>query len=277
MATLAITDSTVICENVLRTTRERYAEHKILPSEIAIIDRLLARSLELTGAYQEVYDKLHERSHGISECLGVVTNTAAFWNPDRTSTARDKRQRLEAVNARIALVGHELASLLRERSELHNTSGFSSDTHYHIARVVEETSAGNHYFSSYLKQPLAQLRSQFDLKYWPDLEDIIETLAKDAQRAQPEATDMLTATATAASRGSRADFFKTLLVAIDDRATGRYADFPIGFSLSDSAIASLGTCALDLGPDEIVDAQYVKRLRQRARESVSLRPTGRRP
>src|SRR5690606_35093500 len=47
------------CENILIDDKTYNVEHNILPSENAIIDRLLARRLELNEAYGELYDKLH--------------------------------------------------------------------------------------------------------------------------------------------------------------------------------------------------------------------------
>ena len=40
---------------------------------------------------------------------------------------------------------------------------------------------------------------------------------------------------------------------------------PKGFKPTDGTLASLANCALDLGPDELADSTYVKRLRQRER------------
>lgn len=87
----------------------------------------------------------------------------------------------------------------------------------------------------------------------------------DAESAVMSATDPLTAAATAAVRPSRADFFKALFAAIDENSAGNYGQLPRGFKLTDRALASLGNCALNLGPDDLVDDAYIKRFRQRER------------
>jgi hypothetical protein len=110
MATRVMTDPTEICEAALRADKAYNIEHEILPSENRIIDRLLARRLELVEAYAEIHEKLHARPYGIKMMLGIVTNVAAFWNPQRVADARDARSRLEEVNREIAELAMDLAS-----------------------------------------------------------------------------------------------------------------------------------------------------------------------
>ena len=87
-------------------------------------------------------------------------------------------------------------------------------------------------------------------------------------RADTDATDPLTRAAASGSRGSRADFFKALFASIEENSVRNHGYLPHDFKLSDNALASLANCALDLGPDDLVDSAYVKRLRQREREGA---------
>lgn len=258
MATLVMTDPTRICEEALRADKTYNIEHEIFPSENRIIDRLLARRLELVDAYAEIHEKLHARAYGIKTILGIVTNVAAFWNPERVADARDARTRLEEVNREIAELAMDLARLLEERTEIGNTSGFASDTHYHIVDVIDAASSENGFYLSHLKDELKSLSSRYDLKYWPSLEEVVRVIGKDADDAGTRATDPLTRAATTGSRGSRADFFKALFQLIKENGDGSHTHIPRNFKLSDNALASLANCALDLGPDDLVDSAYVK-------------------
>lgn len=77
----------------------------------------------------------------------------------------------------------------------------------------------------------------------------------------------MTETSTRASRASLADFFKALFVAIhENRGMARHK-FPVEFELTDGALASFAAVVLDLGPDNLPYAAYVKRLLQREREA----------
>ena len=258
----------VACEEILRAEKQYNLDHAILPSENAVIDRLLARRIELTEAYAELHSKLAARPNALKAFLRVVLTTAAFWNPDRVAEARGDRQRLKAVNAMIAETAADLASLLRERSELHNESGFAANTHYHVCRVIEDAAKDNYLFGSWVRDELRDLRGRFDIKYWPRIHEFVDALGNDARQAVPEPTDPVTAAATTGIRGSRADFFKALYAAIEENSSGSGGFLPSSLRLTDPTLASLANCALDLGPDDLADGDYVKRMRQRVRDGA---------
>ena len=254
-----------VCENILIEGKQYNIEHKILPSENAVADRLLSRSLELKEAYEELHEKLHKHPPALKVFLDLLLSTAAFWSPEKITKARSERDDLANINQQIARKAAELAELLERRSDLHNTSGFSSSTHYHVCDVIEAACEKNYLFQSYVKERLDALTGQFDLKYWPSLGEFLQVIASDAEHAGMEASDPLTAAATAAARPSRADFFKALFAAIDESSAENYGQLPRGFKLTDNTLASLANCVLDFGPDDLADSAYVKRLRQRER------------
>lgn len=254
------------CENILIGEKRYNTEHGILRSENAVIDRLLTRSLELKSAYCELHEKLHSHPPALRVFLGLLLSTAAFWSPERIATSRAQRDELVETNRQIARKAEELAQLLEQRSRLHETSGFSSHTHHHVCDVIEAAARSHSLFNAYVKERLDALCGQFDLKYWPSLDQLVLAVAADAESATLEATDPLTLAATAATRPSRADFFKALFAAIDENTAHHHGQLPEGFRLTDGTLASLANCALDLGPDELADSAYVKRLRQRLRD-----------
>lgn len=254
-----------ICESILNEEKQYNIEHEILPSENAVVDRLLSRGLELKEAYEELHEKLHKHPPALKVFLGLLLSTAAFWSPEKITKARSERDELAHINQQIARKATELAELLERRSDLHNTSGFSSSTHYHVCDVIEAACKNNYLFQSYIKERLDALTGQFDLKYWPSLSQFLQVISSDAEHASMEAADPLTAAATAAVRPSRADFFKALFAAIEENSAENYGQLPRGFKLTDNTLASLANCVLEFGPDDLADGAYVKRLRQRER------------
>ncbi len=70
---------------------------------------------------------------------------------------------------------------------------------------------------------------------------------------------------TGPHRAREADFFKALLLAIDERSTRRGCFVPDGYRPSDKSLATLGNCALNLPPEKFFDGMQVKSLRQRLR------------
>ncbi|MGH8159770.1 MAG: hypothetical protein ACREPQ_16760 [Rhodanobacter sp.] len=265
MSTSQSTNPRQICESLLIEGKSYNIEHSILPSENAVADRLLARGIELAPAYEDLYNKLYQHPHALKAFLGLLLSVAAFWNPEKILQARGTRADLASVNKQIANKATELATLLEQRSELHNTSGFSSNAHYSVCRVIEAAAKDNHLFQWHVQERLSALSAQFDLKYWPSLSQFLGELASDAEAVSMEATDPLTAAATVAARSSLADFFKALFASIEENSVHNYGHIPVDFKPTDNALALLVNCVLDLAPDNLVGSEYVKRLRQRKR------------
>lgn len=255
------------CETVLAADRQYNIDHQVWHSAIPILDRLLARGTELTAAYEEVFGKLHRsRPHALKTFFTVVVETAVEWSPEKNAAAREGRAELVAVNKDIAATASALAELLRRRFELHNRSGFHSQTHYTICDLIAAAGRSNGRFTGWLAKPLNALDAKYDSKYWPTLSELMDELAADADKAEVRASDPLTEAATEGSRNSKAGYVRALFVALDDNSGDNFNDLPVGFKLTDETVASLINCVLNFGPEEMVDGPYVKRLRQRARE-----------
>ncbi|MCZ7911420.1 hypothetical protein O9X94_19015 [Agrobacterium leguminum] len=252
-------------EDILEGHISSNVENAILPTETIICRRLLHRRVELGDACKDLWLKANQNQFHLAVFIDGLLGVAAEWNPEKMAAARIQRDRLDQVNEKISEIAFDLAELLRERSNLHDRSGFSSETHYHVVDVINEAARDNHRFRSYVLQPLAQIRGQFDLKYWPMLPDFIGTIAVDAAKASATAHNAMTAAGTASSRPSLTDFFRAWFEHIEDHADGRL--LPRQFKLTDASFASFANCALDLQPDKTVGADYVKRLRQRARDN----------
>lgn len=254
------------CKSLLREEREYNEEHEILASENEVIDQLLERELELTDAFDELHRKLSKHPHAVLMFLRAFVTTAAIWSPDEIRKTRAAKARIIAINDEIAEHAAALSALLDERSELYNTSGFSAGTHYDPCKVIEEAGTGNHYFRSWVSKDFKSLRARFDLKYWPSLSEFMDVLASDAREAELEAYDAIAERATNGFRPSRADFFKAVFEMIEENSKRNGGFIPTNVKISDGTFASLANCAMDLGPEALVDASYVKRLRQRERE-----------
>lgn len=272
MMTQAKINPSDACEAILQQIKSYNAQHKIWPAQKAIIERLIARRIELTEAYAELHEKLGTRFQALEVFFDLLIGAVDGWNPKSNAQARAQRQRLNALNKDIADKAADLARLLQERSDLNNRSGFSSNTFYHPIDLVEKAASENGRYNSFLKEPIARLRGQYDLKYWPSISQCLRALSCDARHSIIQANDPFTHVATKATRGSLADFFKALFVAIEESGVHQGGFLPSGFSVTDATFASLTNCALDLKPDEMVDAVYVKRLRQRERERMAVVP-----
>lgn len=253
------------CEDILRESIRYNTENEILPSECAVAKHLLARGEELAEAYDELHEKLHRRPHALQQFLGMLLSAQAFWSPDKIAEARSERAALEEVNAKIERQARALAELLDERTQLHNSSAFSSDTLYHIRDVIDLANEDNGYYRTFLREPLMALCGQYDLKYWPELSRCLLVIANDAANAKPEATDPLTDAATSSNRPSISDSVMAFLAYIED-CRGEYdGGLPRKFQVSDKNMATLMNVLLDLPVERLLTAEYIKGRRQKAR------------
>jgi len=254
-----------ICEQYLLREKKHRIDQRILISEIAVIDRLLDRSIDLDSLYCEISNNYRPDQW---ECfLDVAVNVAAFWNPEEARAFREKRKRLEYVNSSISTLASQLSELLDERCQLHDESGFYADTHYDVIDVIDKAAEENYLYRSYVQDDLKRLGCQFDLKYWPSLADFVSELAQDAEQAEVVAGDSWTDAATMSSRTSKYDFLRALFVAIRENSSLYRGSLPANFKIRDDGWATLVNCLLNLDVDELVDAQYIKRFRQKLRDS----------
>lgn len=263
----APTEAVQHCEAVLRTMMEDLQAKRIWPNVCSIIDGMLKRRVELAEVYEEVYTSLAQIPRALYMFWDVFVHAADGWNPEKNRAARQAREELVGVNSRISELADQLAALLDRRDSLHNYSGFSSNTHYHILDIVNEASEHNNLYESYVKDDLDRLQYQFDLKYWPALSEVVQAIGTDAEMAEITANDPATAAATESRKSGRSDFVKAFLARVDDNRVKECGFIPSGFALSDSGLASLVNCGLDLAVDELVDADFIKRFRQRQRQA----------
>jgi hypothetical protein len=263
----APTEAVQHCETLLRTMMEDLQAKCIWPNVRSIIDGMLKRRIELTDVYEEVYTSLAQAPRALYIFWDAFVHAADGWNPEKNRAARQAREELVGINSRISELADQMAALLCRRDDLHNHSGFSSDTHYHILDIVHEASEHNDLYESYVKDDMDRLQYQYDLKYWPALSEVVQAIGIDAERAEVTANDPATAVATESRKSGRSDFVKAFLARIDDNRVRECSFIPNSFALSDSSLASLVNCGLDLKVEELVDADFIKRFRQRQRQA----------
>lgn len=262
---IELISATEKCEQYLNEVKISNIANKILPSENKVIDRLLCRSLDMKPVYEELVNKLSDRQFCIF--INIILSSAAFWNPGATRKYRKDKSDLLATNNLISQLASELAEALLIREDLNNSSGFSSNTYYHICDVINAASQDNgHYFGCF-SENIESLSCEYDLKYWPSLSNIVKAIAVDAKESRLRATDPLTDAATSTERTSKADYLKAFLASIDENTFHVGNGLPAGVKITDGSLSIIVNCALELAVDEIVDSSYVKGVRQRLRNA----------
>lgn len=253
------------CERRLHAEKTYNADHNIWPSVNRVIDRVLRRNIEMAPVYQEICESLS--ADAVRRLLTIFVEIPAIWNHEYIQKARAASRRHRELQERIETLSGELAECLREQYELNNTSGYSTDDYIDIVDAIDEAAAQNAHYTSFVQEKLKSLQYQFDNKYWPDLSDVVEVIGIHALNTTTVPTDSITEVATSSPRASLADSCRAVMEAIESAKGPSMHDLPRSFKLSDTSIATVVNVTTDRAAVELIDAAYVKRLRQRDRES----------
>ncbi|MGG6462612.1 hypothetical protein [Solilutibacter silvestris] len=257
------TPARLACETHLREEIQRNTEAQIAFSETAVAQRLLAASAAMGPVYDEIYPPLSKDGMAFKIFLNCLTWMGAYMTPEQIAQERADRAELIAVNRDIEEAAETLASLLEQRQELHERSGFGSETLYDIAGVIDQAGDQSGRYGMLLKPELDKLNVRYDLKYWPSLAECIRAISDDARRAEVTPNDSVTAVATESQRPSKSDFIRGLLAQIDRNKGDYLGGIPTDFTMSNDDLATIVNVILDLPVTELADANSVKVLRHR--------------
>ena len=90
-------------------------------------------------------------------------------------------------------------------------------------------------------------------------------ISDDASNATVSTNDTITSAALKSSRSSLSDFCRALFERVLGEAQQPHNLLPIDFHLKDATWATLIIVLLGLPPEKIIDAEYIKGVRQRER------------
>lgn len=150
-----------------------------------------------------------------------------------------------------------MSALLTEQDQILNRNAFSLERTTHIIDLIEAASELNGHYRSYLRDPLDALRSKYDGKYWPSLEQILNVAAMEI----PEAEFLhRSEEAIVDGRGEAVpDYLRVLFDGIET-ARRSYWKLPACFTLTDASLAMLVTLLLDT---DNISNEWVKMIRTR--------------
>lgn len=177
----APTDAVQECETLLRKMVEDLRAKRIWPNLCSIIDGLLNRRIELAEVHKEVHAALAQTPRALYMFWDVFLHAADGWNPQKNRAARQAREELVGVNRRISEIADQLAALLDRRDTIHNSTGFRSNTHYHILDIVHEASEhdrdGVGYLSYFFKDQEGSAISALEL-FFLSVNEVVEAHLK---------------------------------------------------------------------------------------------------
>lgn len=168
----------------------------------------------------------------------------------------DYRQ-LTDLNNDIGQMAKQLSAKLDAREHILNHNSFTLDNTVHIVEIIDKAAAGNGHYRSRVRELLLTL-GNYELKYWPSLQEILRTLAREpSETGFMEESDRT----LVSGRGELVpDYLRELFRRIEIARTCQWG-LPEGFRLSDAGLAALATVSLDLPEPASVAAVKMHRTR----------------
>lgn len=237
-------------------------------SDYAVIKRLLERYSELESHINIMYQTLTIPQ--MNRLIGLVIDAVAFGNENEVEEVRNTPKELKAINGKIANLAFELAEQLDKRTQLHEKTSFTSNTHYALFKLIEDAGRSNYLFESYLKESLRNTVGPYDLRYYPSISQIVIQLGVDAQNALIETSSELDLIITRTERPSNADQVRAVLEALqfsqENDGHDCYFRIPDDFELSNQAIAAFVNVAFDIPFDKLVDDIQVRNAKRKYKQ-----------
>lgn len=250
--------------DTLKAYRDDLHEKSLRKSYWPLLDRLISREAEMTA----VWNDIARQELTPEQCwtlLEQIFFSGAYGTELEHARLKADHARLSRLNADISGRAAELAAMLEERESILNRNSFYLEHTTDIVRLIDAATGGNGHYRSFLQKPLAALRCQYDGKYWPSLQQLLEVVAGET----PEAEFMdYSDEAIVHARGAAVpDFLRRLFSrlhenrAIDGGWNTAHIFLPADLRLTDASLATLATVSLDL--NEPVSVDNVKVLRNR--------------
>ncbi|EPK3284946.1 hypothetical protein [Serratia marcescens] len=248
--------------NTLKAYRDELHEQALRKPRWPLLDRLISRETEMTPVWNEIarHALTLQQSRNLLEQLFFA---GAYGTQVENKRLKDDYAKLSHLNAGIATKAAELARMLTEREDILNRNAFCIERTTHLVDLIDTASGQNGHYHSHLRKPLDALRCQYDGKYWPSLQQILEVAACETPVAGfLDRSDE----AVVHARGAAVpDFLRRLFYAIhsirvsDGDLRTEHIFLPADFRLTDASLATLATVSLDLEEPASVDSVKMRR------------------
>lgn len=168
--------------DTLKAYRDDLHEHNLRKQHWPLLDRLISREMEMMPVWKNIAQQRlsWQQCHTLLEQIFFA---GAYGTKERNTRLKADYSRLTDLSEKIAAQAAALSALLTEQDQILNRNAFSLERTTHIVDLIEAASEQNGHYRSYLHEPLDALRCQYDGKYWPSLEQILNVAALEIPEA----------------------------------------------------------------------------------------------
>lgn len=234
---------------IMKSYRDDLREKTLYEPSWSVLERLISRDTEMNPVWHDI------ARHALTgeQCWNLLAQiflAGVYGTAEHHRRLKADHSRLAFLNEGIATKAAELGRMLTEREDILNRNAFYIEHTAHIVDLIDAASGQNGHYSSFLREKLDGLRSQFDGKYWPSLQQLLEVVAKENPVA--EFMDRSDEAVVHARGVAVPDFLRRLFSNFHDIRVMKgdlrtaHIYLPADFRLTDSSLATLATVSLDL-------------------------------
>ena len=264
---LPMNTPTEFCNAFIKRELKDYKESKIWMSYWPIMERMIDRSLELQTVYKEIVTNYGYTDKYSGAKVWLILEhiwLSSDFAKKEVEKARADLKELNQLREEIVILASRLSAALSKQKEIFECSGFTKSDYQNVLDMVDEGGEHNYLYRSYVSKNIQSLGYEYDLKYWPTREDVVQSIA-DFEGRQPAPTHLEYPNAVLKGRSTD---IKDFVIAFD-AAFDKQNDLPTGFRFSNNAMAEIINVILDLPCEKLTSGEAVRVVRNRYQKKIS--------
>ncbi|EGR1045178.1 hypothetical protein DDN23_15395 [Vibrio cholerae] len=263
-------DTATYCKNYTERYLNRLKEKNLWPSWHPVMECMLKRHDEMADVYREIM----RNPHFEAECLtkydrelrgnsALMLTLEAFWNSRKeygqepVTEKRAHQKELTELHECIQDRALMLAEDMRRYKTLLAQGRYEHESYTTIVELMHSAADGNGHYWMYVKDELEKLDSEYDNKYWPKPEDLIQAVAEHYASVPLPVSVELPQSVMDGRRALIKDY--VLALELELKTTDQIPSF----RLSHSAMATLTNVVLELPADAMVTGETIRQIRNR--------------
>lgn len=267
-------DTATYCKKYIESELADLKEKRIWNSWHPVMQQALDRHEEMTEVYWEImrhpefdadylvkYDQRYIGNSPLQLTLETFWSSKKEYAQESVARKRECQKELIELHAAIGDFARRLSEAMSRYYELLELGGYEHDSYTSVTDLIDSACMGNGHYEMYLKKELKSLDYQFDGKYWPDLQGIVQAISEHFVEApEPRSREL----PQSVMEGRQAPI-KDYVLAVDrDLLNNRQIP---NLQLSHAAMATVVNVVLDLTFDSMVTGETIRQIRNRHQQN----------
>lgn len=251
-----------VCENFTRSELKDLREKNAWGSWQVVMERVLARTDDMARVYQEITS--HREVRASETCasfrliLEIIWASGKLFDPDSVSHKKEVATRLSDLHDEIIGLSAELSKKLRQQRCLTESEDFSREHYLDCMSLLNRAGRGNGHYTGWLQGHLESLDGQFDSKYWPSVEEIVEAIGEfESEQTLPKSHILPDEVMS-----GRSAVLKNFVLGFEYDLK-QCKQIPNSFKFSNAATADIANVVLDLPVEHQATDEAVRIIRHR--------------